>query len=162
MATPHVAGVAAFLFTKFPTATVAQIKDKILRSVDKKPSLTGKVLTGGRLNLYKAAAESSASISGATLTFTAGSGETNNVVASVFGTGAARRFQIADFRDKPRGVQSGSRIVPGAGCTRVNDNIVRCLMTGVTPDRPERRRSERYVERQHHPDPRHAERRRRR
>ena len=39
MATPHVAGAAAFLFTKFPAATVAQVKNKILRSVDRKASL---------------------------------------------------------------------------------------------------------------------------
>ena len=58
MATPHVAGAAAFLFTKFPTATVATIKSKILTSVDTKASLTGKVGTGGRLNLYKAGSES--------------------------------------------------------------------------------------------------------
>jgi Ca2+-binding RTX toxin-like protein len=133
MATPHVAGAAAFLFTKFPSATVAQIKDKILRSVDKKPSLNGKVLTGGRLNLYKAGAESSASIAGGVLTFNAGSGETNNVVVKRVGTGTAARFQISDFYStSPAAVQSGSRINPGTGCTRVSDNVVRCLTTGVT------------------------------
>lgn len=132
MATPHVAGVAAFLFTKFPTATVAQIKDRILRSVDLKPSLSGKVLTGGRVNLYKAAAESTAAISGATLTFTAGAGETNNVVATVVGTGSARRFQISDVYGTNPAVQSGSRIVPGAGCVRVNSNVVRCSTVGIT------------------------------
>ena len=39
MATPHVAGAAAFLFTRYPTATVAQIKDRILRSVTRSPVL---------------------------------------------------------------------------------------------------------------------------
>ena len=136
MATPHVAGVAAFLFTKFPTATVGQIKDKILRSVDKKPSLNGEVLTGGRLNLYKAAAESSAVITGAApnkvLTFTAGSGETNNVTVTRVGSGAGVRYQISDpYSTSPAVAQSGSRIKPGAGCTRVSDNVVKCLTTGV-------------------------------
>jgi subtilisin family serine protease len=137
MATPHVAGAAAFLFTKFPTATVAQIKDKLLRSVDKKPSLSGKVLTGGRLNLYKAAAESTAAITGTganrVLTFNAGTGETNNVIVTRIGSGAATRFQIADrYSTSAAAVQSGSRINPGAGCARASDNVVRCLTTGVS------------------------------
>ena len=29
-------------------------------------------------------------------------------------------------------MQSGSRIVPGAGCARVSDTAVRCLVTGIT------------------------------
>lgn len=136
MATPHVAGAAAFLFTKFPGATVGQIKDRILRSVDRKPSLNGKVLTGGRLNLYKAAAESLAATTGTApnkaLTFTAGPGETNNVSVKRVGSGAAARYEISDpYSTSPAAVQSGSRIRPGTGCTRVSDNVVRCLTTGV-------------------------------
>ena len=39
MATPHVAGAAAFLFTKFAGATVAQIRNRIISNVDVKPRL---------------------------------------------------------------------------------------------------------------------------
>ena len=53
-AAPHVAGVAALLKAKYPTASTAQIKDAILQSVDFLVSLEGYVSTGGRLNAYKA------------------------------------------------------------------------------------------------------------
>jgi subtilisin family serine protease len=52
MASPHVAGAAALAFAKEPGARVLAVKDSILEGVDKKPSLTGVVATGGRLNLF--------------------------------------------------------------------------------------------------------------
>ena len=97
MATPHVAGAATFLATKFPTATVAGIKDKILRSVDKKAALTGKVATGGRLNLYKATAESTASVSAGVLRWTARAGEKNGVMVTRFtDTDGVAKYRITD------------------------------------------------------------------
>jgi subtilisin family serine protease len=134
MATPHVAGAAAFLFTKFPGATVAQVKAKILRSADRKASLTGKVGTGARLNLYKAAADSSAAVSGGVLRFTAGTGQKNNVTATRFmDTDGIAKYRITDpYSTSTTTQQSGSRINPGAGCTRVNDNTVKCPVAGIT------------------------------
>ncbi len=133
MATPQVAGTAAFLFTKFPAATVAQIKDKILRSVDKKPSLNGKVATGGRLNLYKAGAESTAAVSGGVLSFTAGAGQRNNVTVTRFIDAGVPKYRLTDpYSTSTTTQQSGSRINPGAGCTRVNDTTVKCAVAGIT------------------------------
>lgn len=54
MAAPHVAGVAALVRGKNKKLNYAQIKKIILTSVDKKDSLKGKVLTGGRLNAARA------------------------------------------------------------------------------------------------------------
>jgi subtilisin family serine protease len=54
MATPHMSGAAALEWTHYPTATVAQIRAALLNSVDAKSSLTGKTVTGGRLNAYRA------------------------------------------------------------------------------------------------------------
>jgi subtilisin family serine protease len=51
MATPHVTGAAALLFSATPTATVANVRSALLGSVDKKDSLTGKLASGGRLNV---------------------------------------------------------------------------------------------------------------
>ena len=51
MATPHVTGAAALAWARVPGASPAQVKDALLQGVDPKPSLAGKVATGGRLNL---------------------------------------------------------------------------------------------------------------
>jgi len=50
MATPHVTGVAALIKSRFPSAGVAEVRTRILDSVDPQSTLTGKTLTGGRLN----------------------------------------------------------------------------------------------------------------
>jgi subtilisin family serine protease len=50
MATPHVTGAAALYKSTHPTATAAQIKSAILSSVTPTASLTGRTVTGGRLN----------------------------------------------------------------------------------------------------------------
>ncbi|MCW2276516.1 Ca2+-binding RTX toxin-like protein/subtilisin family serine protease [Rhodoblastus acidophilus] len=55
MATPHVTGAAAFLAALNPSLTAAQIKTLLLNNVDLKANLSGKMVTGGRLNLYNAA-----------------------------------------------------------------------------------------------------------
>ena len=54
MATPFVAGAAALISVKRPDYSPLQIKQVLLNSVDEKPSLQGKILTGGRLNLFEA------------------------------------------------------------------------------------------------------------
>jgi subtilisin family serine protease len=54
MAAPHVSGVAGLIKSMDAGLTNQEIKDVILKSVDAKSSLTGKVLTGGRLNAQKA------------------------------------------------------------------------------------------------------------
>ena len=51
MATPHVSGAVALYVSSNPTATAAQIKNAILSTTIPTPSLTGKTLTGGRLNV---------------------------------------------------------------------------------------------------------------
>ncbi len=57
MAAPHVSGVAGLIFSLYPDLNACQVKDMILRSVDIRPSLDGKVLTDGRLNAYNALQE---------------------------------------------------------------------------------------------------------
>ncbi|UFH56768.1 S8 family peptidase [Spirosoma sp. KNUC1025] len=51
MATPHVSGAAALYASYHPTASAAQIKSAILAAVTPTPSLSGKTVTGGRLNV---------------------------------------------------------------------------------------------------------------
>jgi Ca2+-binding RTX toxin-like protein len=52
-AAPQVSAAAALAFSQWPNATVAEVKAKILNSVDVIPALAGKVATGGRLNIGK-------------------------------------------------------------------------------------------------------------
>jgi subtilisin family serine protease len=57
MAAPHVAGAAALVWSQFPNETAQQIKDRLLRSVTPLSSLSGKVVTGGLLNVKAAIAD---------------------------------------------------------------------------------------------------------
>jgi subtilisin family serine protease len=52
MATPHVAGAFGLVFGRFPAIGHLNAKSLILNFADPKPSLAGKVVTGGRLNAF--------------------------------------------------------------------------------------------------------------
>ncbi len=54
MAAPHVTGVAALIKSQNTSLDDAQMRSRILESVDKKDNLQGKVATGGRLNAASA------------------------------------------------------------------------------------------------------------
>jgi thermitase len=62
MATPHVAGVATLVKSNSPYLDADGIKDRILSSVDPKPDLAGKTVTGGRLNAAKAVGANTAPV----------------------------------------------------------------------------------------------------
>jgi subtilisin family serine protease len=53
MATPHVAGVAALLASRKPSATTEELKGALLSGVDVIPGLTGKLVSNGRMNAVK-------------------------------------------------------------------------------------------------------------
>ena len=53
MATPHVSGAVAFAAMNFPSETVTQRIQRVLANVDVISGLSGKVRTGGRLNLQR-------------------------------------------------------------------------------------------------------------
>src|SRR6266568_5481512 len=50
----HVSGACAIVWAHFPTDNYHQVVNRILSGVDPLPSLAGKCVTGGRLNLFKA------------------------------------------------------------------------------------------------------------
>lgn len=54
MATPHVAGAAALIWSQYPTYAPREVKQLIMNTVDPLPSLSERIVTGGRLNIYKA------------------------------------------------------------------------------------------------------------
>jgi hypothetical protein len=53
-AAPFVTGTAALLLSQTPGLTVNQLKQAIFETVDRLPSLTGRTVTGGRLNVNNA------------------------------------------------------------------------------------------------------------
>jgi hypothetical protein len=53
MATPHVAGAAALLLAHVPSATVPQVKNALMSSVDTLAAWNGLVASGGRLNAFR-------------------------------------------------------------------------------------------------------------
>jgi subtilisin family serine protease len=56
MAAPHAAGTAALVKSRNSILTAEQVKDVLMASVDPRDGLTGKMVTGGRLNAASAVA----------------------------------------------------------------------------------------------------------
>jgi subtilisin family serine protease len=54
MASPHVAGGAALVWSQNPTWTAQQVKNRLLDTTDPKPALSGRTVSGGRLNINNA------------------------------------------------------------------------------------------------------------
>ena len=54
LAAPYVSGALALMLAEYPGETYRQIINRVLRATDPLPSLAGKCVTGGRLNLRKA------------------------------------------------------------------------------------------------------------
>ncbi len=52
MAAPHVTGLAALIWSQNTGQTYSQVKEKILQGVERRPSFSAKLLTGGRINAY--------------------------------------------------------------------------------------------------------------
>ena len=89
MAAPHVAGAAAVLFSDTPRATVAEVKAALLDSGDQIAGLSGKTVTGRRLNL-NAALTSLVHIPNTTTTITS-----TDPNPSVVGQPATVRYSVA-------------------------------------------------------------------
>jgi subtilisin family serine protease len=51
MATPHVAGAAAVYWSKNPSKTYKEVKEALIKTAVKLPTLEGKILSGGKLSL---------------------------------------------------------------------------------------------------------------
>jgi subtilisin family serine protease len=57
MAAPHVSGAAGLLFSLEPAASVTEVRDALLAGTEPVPSLAGKTVTGGRLDIPSAMVE---------------------------------------------------------------------------------------------------------
>jgi subtilisin family serine protease len=94
MATPHVSGAAALIWSVYPSMSYQEVKNILLQTVDEIPSLSGKCVSEGRLNLFNAVNEvgvfwmeflpSSGSVDG---------GQTNNVTVRFHGDVPVGNYQ---------------------------------------------------------------------
>ena len=50
-------GTVALLWARHPTASVGEVRQALLSGVDRRPSLVGRTVTGGRLNARRALEE---------------------------------------------------------------------------------------------------------
>ena len=57
MAAPHVSGAIGLILSENPELTSAEIKELLLKTTDKIPALTGRTVSGGRLNVFNALSE---------------------------------------------------------------------------------------------------------
>jgi len=98
MATPHVTGVAALLKSRNPSADDAQLKDYILKSVDQKNNLQGRMVTGGRANALGSLARSSPEAVGPTVTSVkpAAGGSTRDRTPTISATVSDNRTELAN------------------------------------------------------------------
>jgi subtilisin family serine protease len=53
-ASPQVAGTAGLILARYPASTVAEVKSRLIGSAEKLPSLAGKLVSGGRLDVNAA------------------------------------------------------------------------------------------------------------
>lgn len=52
MSAPHVAGVAALVYSAFPNASAEEVRDRIISSAIQESSFSGKMVSGGRLSAF--------------------------------------------------------------------------------------------------------------
>ena len=61
MATPHVSGAAALVWSSSPSTPYQEVKDLLIQTADKIPAMAGRCVSQGRLNLYNALNETGVS-----------------------------------------------------------------------------------------------------
>ncbi len=121
MAAPHVAGAIALYWNANPTLTYTQVIDKLKSSVDAVSTLSGKVATGGRLNVAKMFASTSPPPAPGPKVLTATYGGTTTSLSSVrvtfskaMNTGSFTTADVASFTG-PNGAIAVSGVAPVAG-----------------------------------------------
>jgi thermitase len=114
MAAPHVAGAATVLFSGTPTATVAEVRTALLEGGDPVAELSGKTVSGRRLNL-DAALQSLVQVANTTTTITS-----HDPDPSLVGQAVTVSYDVAV--DAP---DSGTP----TGDVRVSDGVDSCTAT---------------------------------
>jgi subtilisin family serine protease len=130
MATPHVAGVAALIKSNWPTLDDAQIKGKILQSVDKKANLQGTSVTGGRLNAAGALGTRGAELSFVVNPQTVAYGGATFLSGRLTSSGEPLSGKQVILEQRPVGTSAFSQVPDGVRLTDTNGNF---SLAGVVP-----------------------------
>jgi serine protease len=121
MAAPHVAGALALAWSVNPSLTYSQLISRMYTSVDPIAGLSGKVATGGRLNLARMMSTLAGDVAGASITGITFNGTTSITSATVTFSEAinASTFTATDVRfTGPTGaVIAVTSVAPVAGST---------------------------------------------
>ena len=122
MSTPHVSGAAALVWSICPSMSYQEVKDILLKTVDKIPSLSGKCVSEGRLNLFNAVDEVGTSwIEFIPMSGSLGAGQTSDVTVKFNG-------------DVPVGNYQGQIIIASNDPYTPDINNIYVTMTVTTPD----------------------------
>jgi subtilisin family serine protease len=126
MATPHVTGSVALLASKYPNATASQIRTAILATAIPTTSVTGKVLTDGRLNVQAAlnysgfnTTPSTPSLSIANVSKAEGNSGTSNMVFTVTLSQAAASAVTVNYATSNLTATAGTDYVAGSGTVTI-------------------------------------------
>lgn len=142
MATPHVAGAAAFLLGRFPSMTAMQAKAQLMRLSRSLPGLATRMVSGGRLDLALASADPDTIAPGALADLRVERVGSNRVALAWTATGddsSAGRASLVEVRYRVGGFDpdsfataslAGQPSPPGAGETQHFE------ITGLAADSP--------------------------
>ena len=113
MATPHVSGAAALLAAYDSSLSVASLKATLMNAVDVLPQWSGKVVTGGRLNLARALQSRTVctySLSAVNQSFSAsgGSGSVNVIAPSACEWAAVSNANFITITAGAKGTSNGA------------------------------------------------------
>ena len=130
MATPHVTGVAALIKSNWPILDDAQIKGKILQSVDKKASLQGTSVTGGRLNAVGALGVEDSGLSFVASPLTINFGGGTLLSGRLTSSGEPLSGKQVILEQRPVGASGFSEVPNGVRTTDADGNF---SLAGVSP-----------------------------
>ncbi|GAB2933588.1 hypothetical protein GCM10027047_32540 [Rhodococcus aerolatus] len=130
MATPQVAGAAALVLSAEPGLSVAQLKARLLGAVDRVPSLVGRTVTGGRLDVCRAITACAGSATTPTASSVALS-TTGNAGVGVAGVGLTATVTPASATGTVTFTDGGAAL-PGCAAVPVAGGRAACVTTFAT------------------------------
>ena len=135
MATPHVAGVAALVYSRWPWLSHLSVKQLILDSIDDLPSLQGKVLTEGRLNANASLQGDDVPwISGLPISGALAPGE--SITVPVHFSGSASGVAFLDVYHNAGSDAGGGDLSSGRHSIEIAADVVATQLVFVTPPAP--------------------------